>query len=115
MIKLIVFDLDGVLVNARELHYEALNGSLNEIDAKYMIGLEEHLSTFDGLPTSKKLKMLTKMKGLPIDSHHSVWKNKQKHTINIISNEYGRDERLCNLLRELKEEGFQIAVASTRS
>ena len=112
MIKLIVFDLDGVLVNARELHYEALNRSLNEIDAKYMIGLEEHLSTFDGLPTSKKLKMLTKMKGLPIDSHHSVWKNKQKHTINIISNEYGRDERLCNLLRELKEEGFQIAVAS---
>ena len=25
MIKLIIFDLDGVLVNARELHYDALN------------------------------------------------------------------------------------------
>tara|TARA_R110002110_G_scaffold57127_5_gene163607 strand:+ start:1427 stop:2803 length:1377 start_codon:yes stop_codon:yes gene_type:complete len=112
MIKLIVFDLDGVLVNARELHYEALNRSLKEIDPKYMIELEEHLSTFDGLPTSKKLNMLTKMKCLPIDSHNVVWKNKQKHTINIISNEYGRDDRICNLLRDLKEEGFKIAVAS---
>tara|TARA_R110002020_G_scaffold207313_4_gene412819 strand:- start:1926 stop:3302 length:1377 start_codon:yes stop_codon:yes gene_type:complete len=112
MIKLIVFDLDGVLVNARELHYEALNRSLKEIDPKYMIELEEHLSTFDGLPTSKKLNMLTKMKCLPVDSHNVVWKNKQKHTINIISNEYGRDDRICNLLRDLKEEGFKIAVAS---
>ena len=104
MIKLVVFDLDGVLVNARELHYEALNRSLNEVDSKYMIGLEEHLSTFDGLPTSKKLKMLSEMKGLPLESHNAVWRNKQKHTINIISNEYGRDERICNLLKELKKE-----------
>lgn len=112
MIKLVVFDLDGVLVDARELHYEALNRSLKEIDPKYMVEREEHLSTFDGLPTSKKLKMLTEMKGLPLESHHAVWKNKQKHTINIISNEYGRDDRICNLLRDLKEEGLKVAVAS---
>ena len=112
MIKLVVFDLDGVLVDARELHYEALNRSLKEIDPKYMVEREEHLSTFDGLPTSKKLKMLTEMKGLPLESHHTVWKNKQKHTINIISNEYGRDDRICNLLRDLKEEGLKVAVAS---
>lgn len=112
MIKLVVFDLDGVLVDARELHYEALNRSLKEVDPKYIVEREEHLSTFDGLPTSKKLKMLTEMKGLPLESHHSVWKNKQKHTINIISNEYGRDERICNLLRDLKQEGLKIAVAS---
>lgn len=112
MIKLVVFDLDGVLVDARELHYEALNRSLKEIDPKFMVEREEHLSTFDGLPTSKKLKMLTEMKGLPLDSHHGVWKNKQKHTINIISNEYGRDERICKLLRDLKDEGLKVAVAS---
>lgn len=112
MIKLVVFDLDGVLVDARELHYEALNRSLKEIDPKYMVNRDEHLSTFDGLPTSKKLKMLTKMKGLPLESHQQVWENKQKHTIKIISNEYSRDERICDLLRDLKRAGLKVAVAS---
>ena len=32
MIKLIIFDLDGVLVDARELHYTALNKALESID-----------------------------------------------------------------------------------
>ena len=36
MIKLVIFDLDGVLVDARELHYNALNKALNSIDEKYI-------------------------------------------------------------------------------
>ena len=59
MIKLIVFDLDGVLIESKELHFHALNRSLEE---KYQISIEEHLSTYDGLPTSEKLKLLTKSK-----------------------------------------------------
>jgi beta-phosphoglucomutase-like phosphatase (HAD superfamily) len=62
MIKLIVFDLDGVLVDARELHYDALNRALKSIDEKYVIKRDEHLSTYDGLPTTKKLNMLSKKK-----------------------------------------------------
>ena len=65
MIKLVVFDLDGVLVDAREIHYEALNAALSDIDEKYVIGRQEHLSMYDGLSTTKKLGMLTKNKGLP--------------------------------------------------
>ena len=42
MIKLIIFDLDGVLVDARELHYNALNKALSSIDNKYVIGRDEH-------------------------------------------------------------------------
>ena len=55
MIKLIIFDLDGVLVDARELHYTALNKALESIDKNYVISREEHLSTYDGLSTTKKL------------------------------------------------------------
>lgn len=62
-IKLIVFDLDGVLVDSRELHYEALNRALAEIDPKFIIQREEHLAKYDGLPTTAKLNMLTKEKG----------------------------------------------------
>ena len=64
MIKLVIFDLDGVLVDARELHYEALNKALSSIDKKYIIQRDEHLSTYDGLTTTKKLKMLSNNKGL---------------------------------------------------
>ena len=69
MIKLIIFDLDGVLVDARELHYQALNRALEHFGQEYVIKREEHLSTYDGLPTSKKLNMLTKNKNLPKKLH----------------------------------------------
>ena len=80
MIKLIVFDLDGVLVDAKELHYQALNRALEKIDKKYIIHREEHLSTYDGLPTRKKLQLLTKNKGLPKDFYDAVWTLKQEAT-----------------------------------
>ena len=72
MIKLVIFDLDGVLVDARELHYDALNRALSSLDPKYAIQRDEHLSTYDGLPTTKKLNMLTKNKGLPKDMHNEA-------------------------------------------
>lgn len=111
MIKLIIFDLDGVLVDAKELHYEALNMALRSIDDKFAINIDEHLSTYDGLNTTKKLNMLTERKGLPREFHDHVWKKKQDSTIEIISN-FTRDERICNVLKKLKDEGYTVCVAS---
>ena len=59
MIKLVIFDLDGVLIDTRDLHYDTLNRSLLEAGEQYVITRKEHLSTFDGLSTNKKLKILT--------------------------------------------------------
>ena len=87
MVKLVIFDLDGVLVDARELHYEALNRALKSLDEKYVIKRDEHLSTYDGLPTSKKLNMLSKNKSLPKSLHNQVWRKKQEATQHIINNE----------------------------
>jgi HAD superfamily hydrolase (TIGR01509 family) len=112
MIKLIVFDLDGVLLESRDMHYEALNRSLEIIGIEYMINREEHLSTYDGLSTSKKLELLTKNKGLPSDSHDYVWRLKQDFTLKIIDTEYTYDERIRQILRCLKNEGYTIYVAS---
>lgn len=79
-IKLIVFDMDGTLTDSRDMHYEALNRALYSIDEKYIINKEEHLSTYDGLSTTKKLNLLTKNKGLPVEIHNKVWKLKQQNT-----------------------------------
>ena len=43
MIKCIIFDLDGVLIDSKELHYESLNLALLEIDNQYIISEEEHI------------------------------------------------------------------------
>ena len=58
MNKLVIFDLDGVLMDSRELHYQALNDALSKVAGlEYIITLEEHLSKYDGLNTTKKLQM----------------------------------------------------------
>ena len=57
-IKAILFDMDGVLIDARDWHYDALNKALDHFG--YFISRDSHLSTFDGLPTKDKLKILSK-------------------------------------------------------
>lgn len=83
MIKLIIFDLDGVLIEAKKIHFDALNKSLDE---KYKISWQEHLSIYDGLKTDQKLDMLSKTKKLPIELHQTIWNNKQKHTLEMLKN-----------------------------
>ena len=97
---MIIFDLDGVLVDARELHYEALNMALADIDEKYVVNRAEHLSTYDGLSTTKKLNMLTESKGLSPELHNAVWKLKQQKTVEIID-QFGPDQRMINVLKRL--------------
>lgn len=78
-IKAILFDMDGVLIDARDWHYEALNKALNHFG--YLISRDSHLSTFDGLPTKDKLHILSKSQNLPIGLHSHINKLKQKYTI----------------------------------
>ena len=33
MNKLVIFDLDGVLIDSRDMHYDALNRALAKVDA----------------------------------------------------------------------------------
>ncbi len=109
-IKAILFDLDGVLVDATEWHYEALNRALGLFG--YNIARYEHLTTYNGLPTRKKLEMLSVEKGFPRGLHSLVNKIKQKYT---------REEilRSCTpvfekefMVHQLKRDGYKLAVCS---
>ena len=77
MNKLVIFDLDGVLIDSKDYHYEALNQALGD---KYAISREDHVSIYDGLPTRAKLELLTKNKGLPVELYDQIWKDKQEAT-----------------------------------
>jgi HAD superfamily hydrolase (TIGR01509 family) len=107
-VKFIIFDLDGVLVEAKEIHYDSLNEALGE---KYKITQDEHLSRYDGLKTSQKLEMLTSDKGLPAELYEEVWTNKQKLTIEKLKS-LPQSEQLIQCMDSLTKDGYKIAVCS---
>lgn len=107
-IKLIVFDLDGVLIEAKKIHYDALNQALGSV---YSISWQEHLSLYDGLKTTQKLKMLSERKGLPVHTYDEIWKNKQKITLEKLRS-VDKDSAQITLMRKLTDDGYKIAVAS---
>jgi HAD superfamily hydrolase (TIGR01509 family) len=112
MIKLIVFDLDGVLVETKKLHYDALNKALRDVDPKYEISYDEHLAKYDGLTTHKKLDLLSRETGLSGMEFQSVWLRKQSYTSQMLR-ELNPDIRLIEILKKLKETNrYNIAVAS---
>lgn len=109
-VKAIVFDMDGVLIEAKDWHYETFNKALRLFG--YEISRYDHLVTYDGLPTSKKLEMLSLEKGLPFGLHKFINELKQKYTVDMVQiscvprffHEYA--------LSKLKSEGYHLAVAS---
>ena len=109
MIKLVIFDLDGVLIDSKEYHYEALNLALGD---QYKISHEEHIRDYDGLPTSEKLRILSERKGLSPSKFDQIWKDKQENTLNIFKKSISKDYELMNFFQQLTDEGFKIAVAS---
>lgn len=109
-IKAILFDMDGVLIEAKDWHYEALNKALRLFGME--ISRAEHLVTFDGLPTKDKLKILSLDRGLPIGLHEFINELKQQYTMDLVHS-------LCKprfhheyALSKLKENGYKMAVCS---
>lgn len=111
MIKSIYFDLDGVLVDSKDVHYIALNKALETINKKYVISKEDHYNTFDGLPTMIKLEMLTKTRGLNQELYKYIWDMKQSYTRELVE-EYTPNQEIVNVLKELKSLGYTLYVAS---
>lgn len=111
MHKLIIFDLDGVLLDSRELHYHSLNEALSKIDPKYIIPIEEHLSVYDGLSTTKKLEMLAEKRGLPRKHFDQIWRDKQTATSNLIR-KIPRNNNLEQMFSDIQSRGWKISVAS---
>jgi len=113
MSKLIIFDLDGVLVEAKEIHFDSLNLALKDIDEKFVISWEDHLKNYDGLKTYDKLNLLSKYKGLPLDKtiFDKIFNSKQEYTLNALSN-LGTNQKFIALFEQLKTNGYIIACCS---
>lgn len=109
-IRGVIFDMDGVLIDARDWHYEALNRALGHFGLA--ISRFDHLVTYDGLPTRSKLEMLSRERGLPPFLHTFINQLKQRYTMELVwqhcrprfAHEYA--------LSRLKQDDMLVAVAS---
>lgn len=110
--KLIIFDLDGVLIDSRDIHFDVLNKALSQLDSKYIISKKEHLTKYDGLSTRQKLVKLTKDKNLPESMYDIIWNNKQILTFNELDKVVTVNDKLISIFSYLKMNGFVIAIAS---
>jgi beta-phosphoglucomutase len=111
LIKLIVFDLDGVLVDMCETHYQALNEAIKEVaGAEFVISPEEHRDSYNGLPTAVKLQMLTERKGLAENLHMYISGLKQDLTVEAIKQNIKPNNVARDLILGLRDECYFTAL-----
>lgn len=111
MIRAIVFDLDGVLIDSKEVHFESLNKALEDVNIKFVITRQEQQNIFEGLTTRSKLDILTMTKGLPKTFHDFIWRNKQEYSSEIFA-KMQVDQELVEIFKFIKSHNIKIGVAS---
>ena len=110
MIKAVLFDLDGVLVDAREWHYEALNRALGLFG--HTINREDHTTVFDGLPTRDKMKYLIEQRNFPSGLAFLVDRLKQLYTKELIAVNCYPVFHIEYAVSKLKQDGHKLAVCT---
>lgn len=105
---MIIFDLDGVLVDACEWHRVALNNALKEV-CDYEISLEDHYSKFNGIPTRVKMNILTKDNIINECDHERIYFLKQKNTVTMIEEMAQMRQEKIDLMVWLRRQGYVVA------
>lgn len=114
MIKCILYDLDGVLVDACEIHKMSLNRALKEISNTEITELEHNaeLNPLNGLPTKKKLDVLLSQNRINENDIKDIFNLKQQYTIEEIKKTFKRDTIKIDLHRHNKWNGLKNACVT---
>jgi len=105
MIKVVLFDLDGVLIDAVGLHQKAFIEAVRpykEIDEAY------HMKYLNGIPTKKKLEKL----GFNTDLIEEINSKKQEITFKLIQDTIRPIKIVSGVITELKKRKIPFAVCS---
>lgn len=113
IIKALLFDLDGTLLDCKNIHYKALNQALKQHDIK-PISKEEHEKIFDGLSTKEKIKKLTNKNGEKLSKEQQKSINELKQKLSIKEFKKLRPKqflKLKNLINDLSKY-YKIGIVS---
>jgi HAD superfamily hydrolase (TIGR01509 family) len=104
----VLFDLDGVLVDAAGIHRQALREALEEAAGLSLTAEEE--AALEGLPTRVKLDRLYVWHSLRnLDAIAAL---KQERTALLLEQGIRPDPDKCQLVRDLAKAGYAIGVVS---
>ena len=111
-VKLIVFDLDGVLLDFCDVHYETLNDAIELVAGPaFRISAEEHEQTYNGRSTRAKLQLLSERAGLDPTHFDAIFRQKQALTTLALTR-VAPSPVLQATLKRLRETGYIVACAT---
>lgn len=111
MIKGLIFDLDGVLVDTKDLHFLALNKALKKSNAKNIISYNDHVNIYDGLPTGEKIRILNQKKIISKEKNKIVMMNKQKFTLQLLKKKIRYNKDIYNIFSKMSKK-YKLAIAT---
>ena len=109
--KGILFDLDGVLIDSKDVHYQAFSEALFKFTGVHL-SKEDHSLRLCGLPTLQKLQILQRELGFSEATLVEISNDKQERTRVLIE---GRDfyrKDIYDLIADLSARGIKLAVCS---
>lgn len=107
----VLFDADGVLFDACDLHRISFDIALAEFGFP-VISEEDHYQLFNGLPTKRKLEILTQRIGLPKELHEQIEARKQFYTMEEIPRTIQPLPNVLETLKGLRARGIDMAICS---
>lgn len=110
--KLVIFDVDGVLVDSKYLHYKATELALKDFGWNYTY---EQDQAFGTIPTVEKLKLLENSgdyNGLNAEQRAAIWKLKGVYTNLEFEKYIKKNPHVKTIFKKLKAKDIKIALAS---
>ena len=111
-IKAILFDLDGVLVNTRTLHFDTFRRAYETVCAPLTLSWKEHLELYDGLSTRQKIAKMISLDLISAEKGEDLFDLKQKLTMELLGTYVSPRPILNQMLAALKQQGYRLVCAS---
>jgi HAD superfamily hydrolase (TIGR01509 family) len=111
-IKAILFDLDGVLVNTRTLHYETFKIAYEKNCPGKELSWKNHLQNYDGLSTKQKLNKMIQHNLITQEKSEKIFQEKQSITQQMIKEQVTPRPYLTQTLQSLRNKGYILACCT---
>jgi len=111
MIKAVVFDLDGTLVDSVPWHEEAFNRALQDV-CGFRLGEYENKETFTGKLTKDKLRILQDQSRVEAGQFDDIVRRKKEHLQKGIADMAHVDVKKQEIQEKLREIGIRTACVT---
>ena len=118
MIKLVIMDLDGVIFNTEEIHYNALNEAIAKYSPQHLISRELDSGLLGAITSKMKLQFLSEKYNLPVHLHSRILEKKSQIVDRMISKlplEEYFDSTFIDIIDHIKSLGILVYIASNAS